>query len=149
VRAALTGLALVALLATGCESKEEKAAEHELDKAADRSTCLAEASPAAAPYPDGVPDDWPWPGSTVVFGAEDRGADGTILTATTSTAFSDVLAFLNGPVNHAGYAVTSGETEEHDAEANWSGNGFHGRWAIRESSTCPGETVIQVLSVQD
>ena len=149
MRAALTGLALVALLATGCESDEEKAAERELGKAADRSTCLADAQAAATPYPGGVPTDWPWPVATVVFDAEDRGADGTILTATTSTAFTVVLAFLNGTVSDAGYAVTSGETEEHDAEANWSGNGFHGRWAIRESGTCPGETVIQVLSVKD
>jgi hypothetical protein len=140
---------MLGLLATGCESDEQRAAEHALDKAADQATCLADASPAATPYPDGAPTSWPWPPSTVVYNAEDRGADGIILTATTSTPFARVLAFLNGPVSTAGHAVTSGETEEHDAEATWSGNGFHGRWAIRESSACPGETVIQVLSTRD
>ena len=50
-----------------------------------------------------------------------------------------------------GIAVTAekGETEAHDAEAEWKGNGFHGRWAIRESAKCSGETVIQVLSAAD
>ncbi|HYU85759.1 MAG TPA: hypothetical protein VEK80_13250 [Kribbellaceae bacterium] len=146
MRVALAGLVLLGLAATGCESEEEKAAEHALENAADRTTCLADASPAATPYPDGAPTDWPWPPSTVVYHAEDRGSDGIILTATTGTPFDDVLAFLNGPVSTAGYVVTSAETEEHDAEAGWSGNGFRGRWAIRESATCPGETVIQVLS---
>jgi hypothetical protein len=42
--------------------------------------------------------------------------------------------------------VTSGETEEDDAEANWAGNGYVGRWAIKKSATCPGETVVQLLS---
>jgi len=146
VRVALAGLVLLGLAATGCESEEEKAAEQALENAADRTTCLADASPAATPWPDGPPADWPWPPSTVVYHAEDRGDDGIILTATTSTPFDDVLAFLNGPVSTAGYVVTSGETEEHDAEANWEGHGLRGRWAIRESATCPGETVIQVLS---
>jgi len=142
----LVALALVALAATGCESSEEREAEHAFEKAADRSTCLADATPAATPYPDGAPADWPFPPSTVVFDTEDRGDDGIILTAITATPFKDVLAFLNGPVTDAGFVVQSGETEEHDAEAEWKGNSFRGRWAIRESGTCPGETVIQVLS---
>ena len=46
----------------------------------------------------------------------------------------------------SGFRVTSGETEEDDAEADWTGHGFVGRWAIKKSATCPGETVIQLLS---
>ncbi|GAB7003061.1 hypothetical protein JCM18899A_05320 [Nocardioides sp. AN3] len=46
----------------------------------------------------------------------------------------------------AGFAITGGETEESDAEANWTGNGFTGRWATKRSATCPGETVLQLLS---
>jgi hypothetical protein len=36
--------------------------------------------------------------------------------------------------------------EEHDAEANWKSGEQTGRWVIRESAQCPGETVIQVLA---
>ena len=57
-----------------------------------------------------------------------------------------MTAQANGPTQDAGFKITSGETEEHDAEANWSGNGYRGRWAIKESAQCDGDVVIQVLS---
>lgn len=69
-----------------------------------------------------------------------------IVTVITSDSLKNVLAALNGPAQDAGYKVTSGETEDHDAEANWRGNGYRGRWAIKESAKCSGEVVIQVLS---
>ncbi|MGN6577799.1 MAG: hypothetical protein ACTHKG_19170 [Nocardioides sp.] len=147
--AALVGAAaLVAGALSGCESAEERQAEHDLAQAADQTTCRADASPAPTPYGDGFPEDWPFPPQTTVFHTEDRGADGTIVTAVSSAPFQDVLAFLNGPVADAGFEVEKGETEEHDAEAEWSGGGFRGRWAIRESAQCSGETVIQVLSTR-
>ena len=141
VAGAVLALATVFVL-SGCEDKEAKI----LDHAADPTTCLAQATAAATPYPDGFAADWPWPDQSVVFNVEDRGDDGTIATAVTALPFKDVLAFMNGPVTEAGFVVKDGETEEHDAEADWSGNGYRGRWAIKESSTCAGETVIQVLS---
>lgn len=147
--AALSLAALV--LVAGCGqsgAKHEEHGEHDLEKAADLSTCKADATAASTPYPSGFPSDWPFPPQTVVFNAEDRGADGTIVTGVSAAPFKQVLGFLNSTVAAKGYHVTNGETEEHDAEANWSGQGFHGRWAIRESGTCPGETVIQVLSAK-
>ena len=83
----------------------------------------------------------------MVYDVEDGGDAGVVLTAVTSAPFDDVLAHLNGPVQDAGFAVTEGETEEDDAEANWAGEGYRGRWTIRRSATCSGETVIQVLAV--
>ena len=90
--------------------------------------------------------DWPFPPQTVVFNAEDRGADGTIVTAVSPRRSRTSCDFMNHDVVDAGFKIEKGETEEHDAEAEWEGNGFRGRWAIRESAKCPGETVIQVLS---
>jgi hypothetical protein len=147
--AALIGAAaLVASAVAGSESAAEKQAEHDFEQAADQTTCRADAESAPTPYGDAFPSSWPFPPQTTVFHTEDRGADGTIVTAVSSAPFEDVLAFLNGPVADAGFEVEKGETEEHDAEAEWAGEGFHGRWAIRESSQCPGETVIQVLSTR-
>ncbi|MGZ4437324.1 MAG: hypothetical protein ACXVWU_09275 [Nocardioides sp.] len=151
VTRAAAGLLAAALVSGGlssCESSEQKAAEHAMAKAADLTTCRADATAAPTPYPAGFPGGWPFPPRTTVFGAEDRGADGTVVSAITSTPFKDVLAFMNGRVAGGGFKVVKGETEEHDAEAEWSGNGFHGRWAIRESASCDGETVIQVLSAK-
>lgn len=134
------------LLVAGCgESGEEHDAEFGV--AADTSTCVKDAQQVSS-YPSGFPQDFPFPPKTVVFNAEDRGADGVVVTGVTSTPFRQVLAALNGPTQQAGFKVTDGETEEHDAEANWTGNGYRGRWAIRESGSCPGETVVQVLSAK-
>lgn len=150
-----TALAAVALLAstlTACggePKKTEQDAKESFSAAADLSTCTDQATPAKTPYGSGFPQDWPFPPKTVVFNAEDRGADGTIVTAISSTPFKQILAFMNHDVVGDGFKIEKGETEEHDAEAEWEGNGFRGRWAIRESAQCPGETVIQVLSTDE
>lgn len=147
--AALAGAAAVVVAAlTGCGSEPDEKADHDLEQAADQTTCRADATSAATPYGEGFPESWPFPPQTTVFDTEDRGDDGTIVTAVSSAPFADVLAYLNGPVEDAGFRVEGGETEEHDAEAEWAGNGYRGRWAIRESAQCPGETVIQVLSAR-
>ena len=148
---AAAGLAALLMLAPACGSGKHQESEKdrhgsEFGAAADLKTCKADAHEVAKPYPSGFPESWRFPPGTVVYNAEDRGKDGTIVTGVTSTPFKQVLAYLNGPLQQAGFKVVNGETEEHDAEANWQGNQFKGRWAIRESATCSGETVIQVLS---
>ncbi len=151
VRVGVAGVTVLLLLAGGCGGKSKSEAEKErekgFEKAADVGTCLADAKPAdLEAVSSDYPTDFPLPDGAVAFNAEDRGGDGVIVTAATDKSLEDVLATLNGPAQDAGYKVTSGETEEHDAEANWEGNGFRGRWAIKESATCDGEVVIQVLS---
>jgi hypothetical protein len=150
-----TALATVALLAStliACGSDEQAAengAEDSLLGAADLSTCRDDANPAGRPYGDAFPEDWPFPPETVVFNAEDRGSDGTIVTGISSAPFKQILAFMNQNVVDRGYKIEKGETEEHDAEAEWQGNGFRGRWAIRESAQCQGQTVIQVVAATE
>jgi hypothetical protein len=146
---AVAAAAALLVLSAGCGAEDHDAESQSLGAAADLTTCYAGATAAATPYPAGFPPSYPFPKRTVVFGAEDRGANGTVVSAVSRIPFAQVLAFLNGPAAEAGFKVTTGETEEHDAEAEWTGNGFHGRWAIRESATCPGETTIQVLSAKD
>ena len=150
--AVLAAVSLVsALFLGGCgsdkksESEGEHEAEHETISQTATETCLADAKKVSS-FPDGFPQDFPFPGKTVVYDVEDRGKDGVIATGVTDLPFKQVLAALNGPAQDAGFKVTNGETEEHDAEANWKGNGFEGRWAIRESGTCSGETAVQVLA---
>jgi hypothetical protein len=146
----LLAVVLVSTL-TGCggSTGSGSAAEADLTAAADLSTCAADARSVEPPYGDGFPEDWPFPRSTVVYNAEDRGGDGTIVTAVSTVPFLQVLDFMNGDVVDKGFAIEKGETEAHDAEAEWEGNGFRGRWSIRESAQCPGETVVQVLSTAD
>jgi hypothetical protein len=154
-RAAATSVAAVLLFSlAGCggnsngETEKDKDAKEGFSAAADLTTCSKDAKPAPTPYGAGFPQDWPFPPQTTVFNVEDRGAAGTIASAVTRTPFKQVLAFMNKDVVGAGFKTESGETEEHDAEAEWDGKGYRGRWAIRESGSCPGETVVQVVSVK-
>lgn len=147
----LAATAVVAALAGGCGGARSGGdADHGSDAAADTTTCRGDAQPVApSAYPSAFPADFPFPTRTVVYDVQDRGSDGVIASGVTDEPFKQVLADLNGPAQQAGYRVTTGETEEHDAEANWTGHGHHGRWAIRESPSCAGETVVQVLAAQD
>ncbi len=144
-RAGVGGSAVLLLLASGCGDSSTAAKEQDkgLKKAADQKTCAADAK-ALGKLPSGFPADFPFPQGH----AEDRDKVGVIVTAITSSSLKDVLAALNGPAQRAGFKVTNGETEEHDAEANWTGNGFRGRWVIKDSATCQGEVSIQVLAAK-
>jgi len=145
--AARVGAAALLLAVAACGGDHE-AAEKDGDKAADVSTCSAEAKAVAAPYGGQFPEGWPFPPGTTVYDVEDRGDQGTILTAISTAPFQSILDFLNHDVVDAGFTITSGESEEHDAEAEWTGHEHRGRWAIRKSAHCPGETVVQVLAAE-
>ena len=155
VAAALAAAALLGASLSSCGGKSEAEKEREakakegFSAAADLNTCSKDAKAASKPYGSSFPKQWPFPQQSVVFNAEDRAGAGTIASAVSSAPFKDVLAFMNKDVVRAGFTIKDGETEAHDAEAEWTGNGFHGRWAIRESASCPGDTVIQVLSTSD
>ncbi len=149
LRAKVGGTAVLLLLASGCGGGKEAAKEQDegFEKAADQTTCVEDAR-ALGKLPSGFPADFPFPQGAVVYHAEDRDEVGVIVTAITFSSLRDVLAALNGPAQQAGFKVTNGETEEHDAEANWTGNGFRGRWVIKDSATCQGEVSIQVLAAK-
>jgi hypothetical protein len=144
-------VAAVVLALTSCSGGESDADPdaHDSDAggfsaAAGTDTCVDDAT-AVTSTPDGYARSFPLPEGTVVYHVEDRGQDGVIATGVTATPFDEVLHAMNA-AEQAGFHVTSGETEDDDAEANWTGNGFVGRWAIKKSAACPGQTVIQLLS---
>jgi hypothetical protein len=136
---------MLLLLPTACGSHQSSDPDADQFSApADTSTCVDDAT-AVSSFPDGYPQHFPMPKGTVVFHVEDRGQDGVIITGVTGTPFHDVLKAMND-AKRAGFTVTSGETEENDAEADWTGNGYLGRWAIKKSASCRDQTVIQLLS---
>ena len=139
---------LLTLAACGGVHEADEHGDKDGDRAADVSTCSAAAKAVATPYGGQFPDGWPFPPGSTVYDVEDRGDQGTILTAISTAPFQTILDFLNHDVVDAGFTITSGETEEHDAEAEWTGHDHRGRWAIRESAHCPGETVVQVLAAE-
>ncbi len=150
---ALLGAGLPGLVSCGAdeskgESKDGSAAESGATTgSADESICRADASAVDEPYSDSFPTSWVFPPDTTAYHVEERGATGTIVTAVSEAPFDEVLAFLNNDEVDAGFEISEGETEEDDAEANWTSDDYRGRWTIRKSPDCPGETVIQVLAV--
>lgn len=123
----------------------------DFEKVADESVCKADVQDKAleAPYGEGFPQDWPFPPDTIVYNVEIRADTGVIVTAVSSTPFQEILDFMNGDVVAAGFEIESGETEDNDAEAEWKSTDYSGRWAIRTSATCDGETIIQVFAAQE
>jgi hypothetical protein len=147
VRAATAALAALAVgaVASGCESGAEKVAEKQLASSQRQVQCTSTAKVASLPS-SGVPPKLPLPPKAVLYQIEDRGQDGLVVSAVTTTPFKDVLTSMNAGYSADGFRITGGETEKHDAEANWTSDGYRGRWAIREiGSQCPGETLISIL----
>ena len=78
----------------------------------------------------------PLPQGAVVVAVEKRDDGRTVVTAVVPSAEPDVLADLQSAYSDAGLSLTEGETEERDAESNFTGAGVTGRWGIRELSDC-------------
>jgi hypothetical protein len=145
-------LALVtAAVLTGCgggESEEEKRAEEQLrSSGAPTPVCVAEAKDTEVP--SAFPSDFPLPDGAVVYASEERSGGRTIVYAVVDTDEKDVLKAMQTDVPAAGFDLTEGEVEERDAESNWKGNGYTGRWAIREVAGCTEQTSVTVLSAKD
>jgi hypothetical protein len=146
-RPLLTLLLLGGLLA-GCGDKSADAASsassssHEEDQGeevdAERSgTPETVDCPADAKAVD-VPSDFsaPLPQGTVVVAVDERDDGRTVLTGVVPAAEPDVLADLQQAYPAAGITLTEGETEERDAESNFTGGGLTGRWGIRALEDC-------------
>jgi hypothetical protein len=138
-------LTMIVGVAAGCESDAQRAAERQLDSV--QPQCSGTAKAVTGAYPAGVPSTLPLPPSSTLYHVEDRGKDGVVLSAVTPKAFKEVLHFMNTDFVAAGFKITSGETEKHDAEANWTVDGYRGRWSIREvGAQCPGDTLVMILA---
>ena len=94
--------------------------------------CPADAK--AVDLPEGFPA--PLPEGAIVVAVQKRDDDRTVVTAVVPSAEPDVLAGLQSAYSDAGLTLTEGETEERDAESNFTGDGVTGRWGIRELTDC-------------
>lgn len=107
------------------------------------TACAAQAT--AAPLPAGFPKDFPLPPGAVVTGSEKRSGSLLIVTATSPQDFRTVLAFFNAALPKAGLKPSGGEVEEDDAESNFAGPAYRGRWTLRALPQCGGNTLVTVL----
>jgi hypothetical protein len=149
---ALIALVLVSAAAlSGCgggEKDGERQAEKQMrSSGAPTPVCVDQAKDTEVP--SSFPSDFPLPDGSVVYASEERSAGRTIVYAVVDTDEKDVLKAMQTDVPAAGFELTEGEVEERDAESNWKGNGYTGRWAIREVAGCTTQTSVTVLSAKD
>lgn len=146
--AALLLLSVAPLAACGNDSGKTTAAaaggsdaggdgDHEGKGAEESGTPQTVACPPDAKKVD-LPKDFsaPLPEGAVVVAVDERDNGRTVVTAVIPSAERDVLADLQSAYSAADLRLTEGETEEHDAESNFTGDGITGRWGIRELSDC-------------
>lgn len=124
---------LVALLA-GCG---EQKVEAEATQAGTPTSLDCPETARAVSLPSGFRA--PLPAGTVVVAVQYRNHGRTVVTGVVPAAEKDVLAGLQRAYQAAGLSLTDGETEEHDAESNFTGTGLTGRWGIRVLENCSPE----------
>ena len=157
-RRPLLALLLLAGLLAGCgddgaaASSSPTSASHEKDggeeAGAERSGTPATVDCPADATPVDVPGDLaaPLPRGTIVVAVDQRDDGRTVLTGVVPAAEPDVLADLQQAYPAAGITLTEGETEERDAESNFTGSGLTGRWGIRALEDCtPAATRIDLV----
>ncbi len=151
MRAQLALVLVTAAALTGCgggDSDEDKKAEAQLrSSGAPTPVCVDQAKETEIPA--AFPSDFPLPDGAKVHATEERSGGRTIVYAVVDSDEKDVLKVMQTDVPDAGFELTEGEVEERDAESNWKGNGYTGRWAIREIAGCTEQTSVTVLSAKD
>ncbi|MHB1472835.1 MAG: hypothetical protein ACYCV4_04270 [Dermatophilaceae bacterium] len=147
---AVATAAAVALVA-GCGGAATGVAAPPVQPAGTASTLMADQQPVCADravpvgLPAGFPRDFPLPPRAVVTGSEVRTGRRLVVTAVSPDDVKTVLIYLQSALPKAGLRLTEGEVEPHDAESNYEGPAYRGRWTLRDIPGCPADTVVTVL----
>ncbi len=146
VIAGSAGLLLV-LGATGCGQDRELAAVGKAAASAVRTSGAASCTPPTSTTK--LPDTWPAlplvPEDYALASVETRSGDRTVVAGVVPHAFRDALTSLRTAYEQAGLVLDHGEVEERDAESNFHGKGYEGRWALREVPGCPSSTTLSLV----
>jgi hypothetical protein len=145
----LLGVVAAVVLLAGCGGKGSEKAGESSDADAGEQVgtvktvdCPADATPVDLPSGFSAP----LPQGTVVVDVRKASEQRTVVTGVVPSAEKDVLDQLHQAYASAGLTLTEGETEERDAESNFTGGGMKGRWGIRELTNCsPVATRIDVV----
>lgn len=136
---------LTLLLASGCGGGHPDA---------DATAAPVVVTPAA-PYPctaatglslpAGWPGQVPLPAGLVVTRTEHRSGDRLIAYGRAPGDFHAVVDFFNARLPTAGFTQKNGEIDPHDAESDFTGTRFSGRWTTGSSADCPTASEVSVL----
>jgi len=79
-----------------------------------------------------------------VVSCEERSGGRLVIDAVIPTQFRSVLIFFQRRFPAAGFTLGDGEVEPTDAESNFTGHGYFGRWSIRGLES---QTLLSMLTV--
>jgi hypothetical protein len=139
--APLITISLAALLLAGCGNDESDGSA---------SGRVVTTLPACAPsvtavaLPDRFPTGFPLPRGSVVREARDDGKTMNV-EALVPGAIRDVADRLLDEFPGAGYELGEGDSEEHEAESHFSGNGFDGFFKLNTVGGCDGANTLAVV----
>lgn len=149
------GAAALVLLATaavsGCGSAVKETAvqavkETAVQAAQLQTTCAKDAKPVGLPFD--FPASAKLPQGYLVDAVDKRDAGRTVVSAVSPKPFRQTLKDMQATYSANGWKLSEGEVEEVDAEANFSGNGIIGRWAIRSITACEGNTGVSLVTAK-
>jgi hypothetical protein len=107
--------------------------------------CAKVVQPIAIP-PE-FPANFPLPPGTVITARENRSDDRIILTTVVPALdVKGAAQFFEQALPKAGFTITEGESEPGEAEANYEGNGYKGRWKVNSIDGCSGAISLTVLA---
>ncbi|MGN6522622.1 MAG: hypothetical protein ACTHMZ_05395 [Actinomycetes bacterium] len=86
--------------------------------------------------PEALAADFPLPTGLRITDVESRSEGRLVIQGVTQQDFTAVLHELQQALPKAGYQLSEGEVEPHDAESNFASSTTKGRWAIREVEGC-------------
>ena len=148
MRVLVTTVAAAAVVLSGCGGNGPGEREKEADRAVPVGSAACADQASAARLPAAFPSAFPLPDGLVVTRSETRSGGRVIVYGVSRDDVRTTLRFLQERVPAAGFKLTEGEVEQHDAESNWSGRGYRGRWTIRELPQCHGDTLVTVLAAK-
>ena len=106
--------------------------------------CAGLLSPVALPA-SGFPSGFPFPPGTVVTKTEAR-SGGQLVTGVIPSNAHDVAVYFEQQFPTKGYKTGQGDSERGEAEALWVGEGYQGRWKVRDVQGCTGATTLTVFA---
>ena len=95
--------------------------------------------------PEALPDDFPVPDGTA-FVEQRASGTFTLVDARSPGELDGVRDFFEREFEDAGYRLSGGEAEEHEAETECAGNGVAGHLVLRSISGCEGVVRVGVAT---
>jgi hypothetical protein len=105
-------------------------------------TCAPSATPVA--LPDAFPERFPLPRGAVVRKGRDDGSTMNV-EALVPGEIREVAESLLDGLPQAGFDLGEGDSEEHEAESHFSGNGFAGFFKLNTVGGCAGANTLAVV----